>query len=101
MDFIERIFALYPDGGTGATELLFFAFITAGVIIVAGTGCLVFSAISPMAQPKRETLTVRSQPFASVWEATLQVWQRWGGRAFYLSGETSQQDPGEQSPCRR
>jgi len=35
MDFIERIFALYPDGGTGATELLFFAFITAGVIIVA------------------------------------------------------------------
>ena len=35
MDFIERIFALYPDGGTGATELLFFAFITAAVIIVS------------------------------------------------------------------
>ena len=33
MDFIERIFGLEPDGGSGATELLIVALVIAGLAL--------------------------------------------------------------------
>ena len=36
MDFIERIFGLSPDGGSGATELMYFAACLLIVALVAG-----------------------------------------------------------------
>jgi hypothetical protein len=32
MDFIERIFGIFPDGGTGSLELLLFAIPIVGVL---------------------------------------------------------------------
>jgi hypothetical protein len=34
MDFIERIFGLAPDGGSGLLEILLFAIPTAGILVV-------------------------------------------------------------------
>jgi len=34
MDFIERLFNISPDGGSGATELLFFLVLS--LIVIAG-----------------------------------------------------------------
>lgn len=34
MDFIERIFGIAPDGGSGALEFLLFAIPIAGVILL-------------------------------------------------------------------
>ena len=35
MDFIERIFGIAPDGGSGALEFLLFAIPIAGIIYLA------------------------------------------------------------------
>jgi hypothetical protein len=34
MDFIERIFGIAPDGGSGVLELLFFLLPAAGIIFL-------------------------------------------------------------------
>lgn len=34
MDFIEKIFGLYPDGGSGAFEVLLFLIPVAGIIAI-------------------------------------------------------------------
>ena len=38
MDFIERIFGVSPDGGSGALELLLLAIPAAGLLLVAARG---------------------------------------------------------------
>ena len=35
MDFIERIFGISPDGGSGSLELLLFAIPIVGIMLVA------------------------------------------------------------------
>ena len=35
MDFIERLFGLAPDGGSGMFELLLFAIPIAGIVVLA------------------------------------------------------------------
>jgi hypothetical protein len=36
MDFIERIFGISPDGGSGAFEFLLFAIPLVGIVILIG-----------------------------------------------------------------